>query len=129
MSKAQANSKHARKRAKQRVGVDLGPVRTQQIIDDIQSAKGNFVGRQSKSRTVWRVDIEGTTRWVIYCRRTKTLVTVLDYEPKINPGVMSRANESRQRNGYDLRGDSIERKCETKKRKRRKKKREDIPWL
>lgn len=80
MDKKAANKAHARSRAKQRVGLDLGPKRLESAIKSIQDGTAEFVRRVSNSRTVWNVLVDAEVLQVVYCKRTKTLVTVLEQD-------------------------------------------------
>lgn len=84
-SKKKSNKIHARRRALERYGVNLGGKSLSQIIHDIRTGKAKFIKRFSNTRTKWLVDLPDNNKaMVIYCKTTGTLITVLPYNPESN---------------------------------------------
>lgn len=71
------NHLHAKKRAKERYGIDLDKKIHKAIVDMIQAGEAIFLGRQTNSRTMWIVDIKGIQMRVLYDNNQHNLVTVL----------------------------------------------------
>lgn len=72
---------HARKRAMERIGIDLTPQLRDQLIRDIQEGRCKFLWRQSNRLTVWRVFFNGKKYLAIYDSHRHTIVTFLYTKP------------------------------------------------
>ena len=68
---------HTYVRAAQRFGICLDEEKQSSIVADIQNGRGEFVERQSRYKTVWKVKFEGKILGVVYDRRFKSLVTII----------------------------------------------------
>jgi hypothetical protein len=77
MSKAKAQRKHARVRAMERYGMEVGPATRRRIIAAIQGGSSFVVRKQSLRVTVHDVDLDETRVRVVYDRQRKELVTFL----------------------------------------------------
>lgn len=84
MSKARAQTRHARVRALQRYGIELGPAGRAEIIRAIQGGRSTVVERQSRRVTVHDVELEGGVVRVVYDRQRKTLVTFLPSDEPVS---------------------------------------------
>lgn len=76
-SKTKAQAIHARKRARERLGLELGDDTHRRIVGVIQSSRSRVVERQSHRVTVHDVDLDGATYRVVYDRHRKQVVTFL----------------------------------------------------
>lgn len=76
-SKKKAEFIHARRRMRQRFGIEMGQVRRRMIVQAIQAGKAEFLGRQSCRVTLWRVEVDGAKLSVVYDNKRKEIVTVL----------------------------------------------------
>lgn len=76
MDKSQALLSHSRRRAKQRAGIDLGPVRRRKIVAAIQGGAGTFHSKQSNRVSRWVVSLDGESLMVIYDKSRKQIVTI-----------------------------------------------------
>jgi len=70
-------NQHAKKRAKERYGIDLNKYARREITASIQSNQAEFVHKTSHNRSLWRVSHEGETLNVVYDKQRKTFCTVL----------------------------------------------------
>ena len=68
---------HAKKRARQRAGVDLNHDDRRNIVKMIQSGEADFVAKQSNTRSLFKVDYEDTSLNVVYDKARHALRTVL----------------------------------------------------
>jgi hypothetical protein len=80
VSKAKQQRRHARRRAKQRLGIDLGPKRMRALISDIQNNRLTFHSRQSHRVTRWITEIDSKKVFVIYDSKRKTVVSLWNYD-------------------------------------------------
>lgn len=71
---------HAKQRAEERYGLILNWDARHDIIDMIQTGKAEFVGRESRNRTLWRVQYQDQALNVVYDRARSTLCTLLPKE-------------------------------------------------
>jgi len=71
---------HAKKRARQRYGIDLPTVVQAAIVKRIQRGQGRWLKTQSNRVTHWAVEWEGQTIPVVYDKIRKQIVTVLPPE-------------------------------------------------
>jgi hypothetical protein len=71
--------RHAQDRALQRYGVPLTKEVVEQIIYRIQNSLpgAEYVAKQSNTRSIWDVQVEGKWMRVVYDKARKMLVTVL----------------------------------------------------
>ncbi len=76
-TKHKAQILHAKKRAKERLGIDLTPDMRQRLIRDIQKGHGRFLYRQSGRISVWEVWVAGKRATVIYDSDRHSIVTFL----------------------------------------------------
>lgn len=60
-----------------RYEISLDEQKQSAIVESIQKNECEFVERQSRSRSLWKVVIEGKTVGVVYDRRFKALVTTI----------------------------------------------------
>ncbi|MGB5105562.1 MAG: hypothetical protein WBP42_02500 [Candidatus Zixiibacteriota bacterium] len=82
MNIRKARVRHAKLRAMQRVGLNISKGTLEQIARMIQSGRAVFVARQSLSRTIWDVELQGKTIRVVYYKPTKQILTFLPREEK-----------------------------------------------
>jgi hypothetical protein len=68
---------HARRRAKERAGIDLTPDLRRQLINDIQKGRAKFMWSQSNRVSVWRVFLAGKKFLAIYDKDRHSIVTFL----------------------------------------------------
>ena len=69
---------HAKKRCEERFGITLTNKQIRQIVRDIQSGKAEYLGATSKYRTIFRVKLLDFTVKVVYSKKKKTLITVIE---------------------------------------------------
>jgi hypothetical protein len=77
-SKRENQIRHARKRARQRFG--LNATHIEEIEERIRNQECRLLERQSSIRTVWYVEIEELEIVVIYDSRRNVAVTLIPYE-------------------------------------------------
>lgn len=75
--KAKAQRRHARVRAMERYGMELGPATRGRIIDAIRTGRSSMVERQTLRVSVHDVTIDERIVRVVYDRRRKEIVTFL----------------------------------------------------
>jgi hypothetical protein len=80
MSKAAAQRKHAKRRAFERLGLDVGQRTLDAMVSDIQSGNAKFLRRQSLRITVWKVECQERPCAAVYDKDRKTIVTVMPLE-------------------------------------------------
>ncbi len=68
---------HAKKRAEQRAGVSLNHEDRLNVVKMIQSGEADFVAKQSNTRSLFKVDYEGSSLNVVYDKARQALRTVL----------------------------------------------------
>lgn len=78
ISKKRASQLHARRRSAQRTGIVLTDGRQKKIVQMIQSGKATFVRKRSNRVSTFDVLYCGELMRVVYDRKRKCLVTVLD---------------------------------------------------
>lgn len=81
--------KHARKRARERFGEVLHQDLETRIVRDIQTARAQFIERQSNTRTVFLASTSGVAMPVVYDKLRKSIVTVLPAAYAVRKGVHS----------------------------------------
>lgn len=78
MGKRKSQERHARRRASERLGLNLNSEHYSAIISRIQrNTDVEFVGRQSNRVTLWRVHFNEKEFIAVYDKHRKSLVTVL----------------------------------------------------
>lgn len=81
VSKAKANVYHARKRAMERYGIFLDKPTMNHLIGQIQGGDARHVETVSNTRSIFDVRTQKNVPLrVVYCKTTKTLITVLPPE-------------------------------------------------
>jgi hypothetical protein len=76
-SKRENQIRHARKRARQRFGLNVTHI--QQIEEDIRNQKCQLLERQSNIRTAWYVEIEELEIVAVYDSRRNVVVTLMPF--------------------------------------------------
>jgi len=71
---------HAKKRAEERYGLNLNKQARHEIVNMIQTNQAKFVGKQSNTRTLWRVNYQDQSLNVVYDKARSTMCTVLPKE-------------------------------------------------
>ena len=71
---------HAKKRAEERYGLNLNKEARHEIVSLIQSNQAEFVGKQSNTRSLWRVQYQDQSLNVVYDKARSTMCTVLPKE-------------------------------------------------
>lgn len=79
-SKRRAQQSHARRRARERLGIDLKPHVEADIIRRIQNGEAKLARRQSLRVSVYYLEVEGQELAVVYDRQRKCVVTLFDAE-------------------------------------------------
>ena len=78
MNKAKAERIHARRRALERYGVEMGPATRRRIVSAIQRGDATFVRRRSLRVSIFDVALGDVAPMrVVYDRKRKELITVL----------------------------------------------------
>ena len=89
--KKESNTIHAINRAEERYGIALNRHKRRSIIEQIHAENHSLIEKQSNSRSVHRVCVDGQYICVVYCKRNKSLVTILP--PEYKPGDFQRKEE------------------------------------
>lgn len=76
-AKAIAQKKHFARRIWYRYGITCTNELIKRIVADIQNGRATFVEKQSHTRSIFVVQINGTDVPLVYDRSRKTLVTAL----------------------------------------------------
>lgn len=76
-NKAQAQLAHARRRARERFGLELNEHDLRHLAHRIQRGESQLVARQTNRMSIHRVECQGQQVLVAYDRRRKTVVTFL----------------------------------------------------
>jgi hypothetical protein len=71
---------HAKKRAEERYGLNLNKEARHEIVSMIQTNQAEFVGKQSNTRSLWRVNYQDQSLNVVYDKARSTMCTVLPKE-------------------------------------------------
>lgn len=71
---------HAKKRAEERYGLNLNKEARHEIVQMIQTNQAEFVGKQSNTRSLWRVQYQDQSLNVVYDKARNTMCTVLPKE-------------------------------------------------
>lgn len=77
MNKAEAERRHARRRAMERYGIELGPAGRAELVAAIRSGRSRLVVRQSLRVSVHDVPRDGGLVRVVYDRQRHEIVTFL----------------------------------------------------
>lgn len=80
ITKVKNQKAHAKRRAKERHGIDLHQDAMVKLVKQIQAGKATLIDRQSLRVTRWWVTHEGQPLPVVYDNRRKAIVTVLKPE-------------------------------------------------
>ncbi len=76
-SKAKSQTKHFKRRLRERFGVNVSKHKLKQIIQKIQKGDAVFIRRQSLRTTIWEVEVEGEVARVVYDAKRHTVVTAM----------------------------------------------------
>jgi len=76
--KRDAQRAHARRRARERLGIDLKPHVESDIIRRIEEGEAKLARKQSLRVHVYFLEVEGQEVAVVYDRARKTVVTLFD---------------------------------------------------
>lgn len=77
MRKAKAQVKHARRRFLERFGLRISDNGLREMVLQIQSARAEFVRKESNRVSLWKVRYCGELFDVVYDKQRKNIVTVL----------------------------------------------------
>ena len=78
-SKKEAERKHSKRRAYERYNFELTKEMRSRIIGIIRNQKASFLGRTSRNRTIWMVELDRKFFKVVYDKKRHELVTFLPY--------------------------------------------------
>lgn len=78
-SKRGAQKQHAKRRARERYGLLINKIDIENMINDIQSNKGEFVFRSSNRATIWKLVCKGKEVLVVYDKLRSQIVTFLPF--------------------------------------------------
>ena len=81
-SKRRDQQRHARKRAQQRLGMNIGAAQQEEIVGKIQSGEAAFVRKDSNRVSLFDVEFQEVTLRVAYDRQRKSLATIMTPEFK-----------------------------------------------
>lgn len=76
-SKEYAQYRHAIRRAKERVGIDLTITEIRALVKQIQSGGAEFVNKQTNRVSVFKLTLHGKETLVVYDSSRHTIVTFL----------------------------------------------------
>lgn len=82
MNIRKSRTRHAKLRAIQRIGKQVSNETLQRLVKQIQYGRAVLVARQSLSRTIWDVELQGKTVRVVYYKPTKQILTFLPRQEK-----------------------------------------------
>lgn len=68
---------HTKGRLETRYALEVNKRDLERIIKLIQNKKGRFVRRESNSKTHWLLNYQGQELYVVYSKKTKTILTVM----------------------------------------------------
>lgn len=85
-SKAKAQQRHARRRARERFGIEFTQQVEEDVVKRIQAGEATLARKQSNRVSVFFLDIQGQEMAVVYDKQRKTVVTLFTAE-------MERAND------------------------------------
>lgn len=80
---------HTKKRCEERFGITLTNKQIQGIVDDIQKGRTEFLWKTSRYRTAFRVNLLDFTVKVIYSKKKKTIITILEDWKHLHSGTRS----------------------------------------
>lgn len=78
-SKGECQLQHAKKRAYERLGIEMSTADICSIIRQIQAGKARFIERQSNRVTVFEISVVGNDVLVLYDSSRKTIITFLTH--------------------------------------------------
>jgi hypothetical protein len=85
---------HAKRRAEERYGLNLNKEARHEIVSMIQQNQAEFVGKQSNTRSLWRVNYQEQSLNVVYDKARNTMCTVLPKEAhEFQPGTSDGRSE------------------------------------
>lgn len=87
-NKAEAQNRHAKRRAMERYEIDLNRHKRLEIVHMIQTGKAQLVRKQSHRVTIFSLQYEGKEVVVVYDGQRKTLATFLPIEAKFEDTFM-----------------------------------------
>lgn len=76
-SKAKNQMQHAKRRFRQRLGIELTPALNKALLAQIQDGVAELVEHQSRRVSVFKTTIEGQQVRLVYDKNTKVIVTLL----------------------------------------------------
>lgn len=79
-AKAKAQKAHAKRRAFERLGIDLSKEEYRGIVAQIRNGRAKFLERQSLRVSLWAVDVVGAQAVAVYDKQRKTVATLLTFE-------------------------------------------------
>jgi hypothetical protein len=79
-TKRESQIYHAKKRARQRFGLNLSEHQLEELARDVQAQKFKFLERQSQRITVWLATIEEMEVVVVYDNKRQSVTTLIPYE-------------------------------------------------
>ena len=79
-SKRSSERKHAKKRARQRYKLLINKAILEELINNIQNNKGEFIYRSSNRATIWKLVCKGKDVLVVYDKLRAQIVTFLPIE-------------------------------------------------
>lgn len=79
-SKAKAQKSHAKRRASERLGVELNKEGYRALVAQIRDGRAKFLERQSLRVSLFAVDVAGSPAVAVYDRQRKTIATLLTME-------------------------------------------------
>lgn len=82
-SKALWNRNHFKRRLKERYGIKISNCQYHKLIKDVQTGKAMSLRSQSKTRTIFELDIQGKPVIVVYSKSQHNLVTALKQTHRI----------------------------------------------
>lgn len=78
---------HAKQRAEERYNLNLNKQARHEIVQMIQTNQAEFVGKESNTRSLWRVQYQDQSLNVVYDKARNTMCTVLPQEAaEFQPG-------------------------------------------
>lgn len=78
-SKRGAQKRHAKRRARERYGLLINKIDVENMINDIQNNKGEFVYKSSNRATIWKLMCKGKEVLVVYDKLRGQIVTFLPF--------------------------------------------------
>ena len=84
MNKTHSERIHAKRRAKERFGLELNRHQLRELVKQIQSGKAEHLETQSNRVSIKRVKFEGSFYTVAYDKNRQTIITFLPEEERNN---------------------------------------------